>query len=127
MAAGSSSGASSWRASSMIDLFGAMTSSTHDTGGGHSGGRSSGGGGGGSSSSNPLLQAATLVAAAVPRERSVSLATVWEEIAGGTDVIHLGKRTVASRAYVGAFNFKGADQQKNVGKLSGGERNRVHM
>ncbi len=53
--------------------------------------------------------------------------TVWEEISGGTDVIHLGKRTVPSRAYVGAFNFKGADQQKRVGILSGGERNRVHL
>jgi len=52
---------------------------------------------------------------------------VWEEISGGTDVIHLGKRTVASRAYVGAFNFKGSDQQKKVGILSGGERNRVHL
>jgi len=52
---------------------------------------------------------------------------VWEEISGGTDVITLGKRTVASRAYVGAFNFKGADQQKKVGILSGGERNRVHL
>ncbi|QCE35233.1 energy-dependent translational throttle protein EttA [Acetobacteraceae bacterium] len=53
--------------------------------------------------------------------------TVWEEISGGTDVIHLGKRTVPSRAYVGAFNFKGSDQQKKVGILSGGERNRVHL
>lgn len=53
--------------------------------------------------------------------------SVWEEISGGTDVIHLGKRTVASRAYVGAFNFKGSDQQKKVGILSGGERNRVHL
>lgn len=52
---------------------------------------------------------------------------VWEEISGGTDVIYLGKRSVASRAYVGAFNFKGADQQKKVGVLSGGERNRVHL
>jgi ATP-binding cassette ChvD family protein len=52
---------------------------------------------------------------------------VWEEITGGTDVIHMGKRTVPSRAYVGAFNFKGADQQKKVGILSGGERNRVHL
>jgi sulfate-transporting ATPase len=52
---------------------------------------------------------------------------VWEEISGGTDVIHLGKRTVPSRAYVGAFNFKGSDQQKKVGILSGGERNRVHL
>ena len=53
--------------------------------------------------------------------------SVWEEISGGTDVIHLGKRSVPSRAYVGAFNFKGSDQQKKVGILSGGERNRVHL
>jgi len=53
--------------------------------------------------------------------------TVWEEISGGTDVIELGKHTVPSRAYVGAFNFKGSDQQKKVGQLSGGERNRVHL
>ena len=53
--------------------------------------------------------------------------TVWEEISGGTDVIYLGKRPVPSRAYVGAFNFKGSDQQKRVGILSGGERNRVHL
>ena len=53
--------------------------------------------------------------------------SVWEEISGGTDVIYLGKRAVPSRAYVGAFNFKGADQQKKVGILSGGERNRVHL
>jgi ATP-binding cassette ChvD family protein len=52
---------------------------------------------------------------------------VWEEISGGTDVIEVGKHTVPSRAYVGAFNFKGADQQKKVGALSGGERNRVHL
>ncbi len=54
-------------------------------------------------------------------------ATVWEEISGGLDVLELGKRTVPSRAYVGAFNFKGGDQQKKVGQLSGGERNRVHL
>jgi len=53
--------------------------------------------------------------------------SVWEEISGGTDVIELGKHTVQSRAYVGAFNFKGSDQQKKVGQLSGGERNRVHL
>jgi len=53
--------------------------------------------------------------------------TVWEEISGGADVIQLGKRTVQSRAYVSAFNFKGPDQQKKVGILSGGERNRVHL
>src|SRR5690606_13754724 len=53
--------------------------------------------------------------------------TVWEEISGGQDEIELGKRTVASRAYVSWFNFKGRDQQKKVGSLSGGERNRVHL
>ncbi|MEQ8967788.1 MAG: energy-dependent translational throttle protein EttA [Azospirillaceae bacterium] len=53
--------------------------------------------------------------------------TVWEEIAQGADEIDLGKRKIQSRAYVGAFNFKGADQQKKVGQLSGGERNRVHL
>ncbi len=53
--------------------------------------------------------------------------TVWEEISGGVDQIMLGKREVPSRAYCGWFNFKGADQQKKVGMLSGGERNRVHL
>jgi ATP-binding cassette ChvD family protein len=53
--------------------------------------------------------------------------TVWEEISDGNDIIHLGKREVNSRAYCAAFNFKGADQQKKVGQLSGGERNRVHL
>jgi len=53
--------------------------------------------------------------------------TVWEEISGGLDQIQLGKREVNSRAYCAAFNFKGADQQKKVGSLSGGERNRVHL
>ncbi len=52
---------------------------------------------------------------------------VWEEISGGVDQIMLGKREVNSRAYCSAFNFKGADQQKKVGSLSGGERNRVHL
>ena len=52
---------------------------------------------------------------------------VWEEISDGLDEIELGKRKVPSRAYVGGFNFKGADQQKKVGQLSGGERNRVHL
>src|SRR3974390_3704171 len=51
----------------------------------------------------------------------------WEEISGGLDQLMLGKREVNSRAYCSAFNFKGADQQKKVGQLSGGERNRVHM
>jgi ATP-binding cassette ChvD family protein len=53
--------------------------------------------------------------------------TVWEEISGGNDQLMLGKREVNSRGYVSAFNFKGADQQKKVGALSGGERNRVHL
>ena len=53
--------------------------------------------------------------------------TVWEEISGGNDVIYLAKREMNSRAYCGAFNFKGPDQQKKVGMLSGGERNRVHL
>ncbi|MEO2168392.1 MAG: energy-dependent translational throttle protein EttA [bacterium] len=53
--------------------------------------------------------------------------SVWEEITGGTDQILVGKREMASRAYVGQFNFKGSDQQKKVGQLSGGERNRVHL
>jgi sulfate-transporting ATPase len=52
---------------------------------------------------------------------------VWEVISGGHDEIELGKRVVPSRAYVGQFNFKGSDQQKKVGQLSGGERNRVHL
>ncbi len=52
---------------------------------------------------------------------------VWEEISGGLDIIPLGKREIASRAYVGWFNFKGGDQQKKVGNLSGGERNRVQL
>jgi sulfate-transporting ATPase len=53
--------------------------------------------------------------------------TVWEEVSGGLDEIELGKRTMQSRAYVAQFNFKGGDQQKKVGQLSGGERNRVHL
>lgn len=52
---------------------------------------------------------------------------VWEEISGGLDMLELGKSEVPSRAYVGGFNFKGPDQQKKVGQLSGGERNRVHL
>lgn len=53
--------------------------------------------------------------------------TVWEEISGGLDEIELGKFRVNSRAYCGRFNFKGGDQQKKIGQLSGGERNRVHL
>jgi len=52
---------------------------------------------------------------------------VWEEISGGHDLMTIGKHEIQTRAYVGAFNFKGPDQQKKVGQLSGGERNRVHM
>jgi energy-dependent translational throttle protein EttA len=54
-------------------------------------------------------------------------ATVWEEVSGGQDQITIGERTVSSRAYVAGFNFKGTDQQKKVAKLSGGERNRLHL
>ena len=53
--------------------------------------------------------------------------SVWQEISGGDDVINIGKRSIPSRAYTAAFNFRGADQQKPVGVLSGGERNRVHL
>ncbi|MDA8523963.1 energy-dependent translational throttle protein EttA [Alphaproteobacteria bacterium] len=53
--------------------------------------------------------------------------TVWEEISGGNDILELGNREMNSRAYVSAFNFRGGDQQKKVGLLSGGERNRVHL
>jgi len=53
--------------------------------------------------------------------------TIWEEISGGLDVLVVGNREIPSRAYVSSFNFKGSDQQKKVGQLSGGERNRVHL
>ncbi|MCP5682710.1 energy-dependent translational throttle protein EttA, partial [Klebsiella pneumoniae] len=53
--------------------------------------------------------------------------TVWEEISGGAEQIDLGDAQMNSRAYASAFNFKGGDQQKKVGLLSGGERNRVHL
>ena len=61
------------------------------------------------------------------REELDSNKTVWEEISDGLDIIELGKKQMPSRAYVGQFNFKGTDQQKKVGQLSGGERNRVHL
>jgi ATP-binding cassette ChvD family protein len=61
------------------------------------------------------------------RDALVGTKTVWEEISGGEDLIELGDRSVPSRSYVAAFNFKGADQQKIVKNLSGGERNRVHL
>ncbi len=53
--------------------------------------------------------------------------TVWQEVSGGLDILAVGKREINTRAYVGSFNFKGGDQQKKVGQLSGGERNRVHL
>ncbi|MCW5774696.1 MAG: ATP-binding cassette domain-containing protein, partial [Rhodospirillaceae bacterium] len=53
--------------------------------------------------------------------------TVWEELSGGLDIMVIGKREIPSRAYVSNFNFKGADQQKKVGMLSGGERNRINL
>jgi ATPase subunit of ABC transporter with duplicated ATPase domains len=53
--------------------------------------------------------------------------SVWEEISDGQDILKIGRREVPSRAYVTSFNFKGSDQQKRVGDLSGGERNRVHL
>jgi ATPase subunit of ABC transporter with duplicated ATPase domains len=53
--------------------------------------------------------------------------TVWQEVSGGHDRITLGKREISSRAYVASFNFRGTDQQKRVGDLSGGERNRLHL
>jgi ATPase subunit of ABC transporter with duplicated ATPase domains len=53
--------------------------------------------------------------------------TVWKEISDGLDLIMVGKREVQSRAYVASFNFRGSDQQKKVGNLSGGERNRLHL
>jgi ATPase subunit of ABC transporter with duplicated ATPase domains len=61
------------------------------------------------------------------RDALDSKKTVWEEISGGEEKIVLGKREVSSRAYVANFNFTGSDQQKKVGELSGGERNRVHL
>jgi sulfate-transporting ATPase len=61
------------------------------------------------------------------RDALVATKSVWEEITGGEDELQVGKRTVASRAYVSWFNFKGAQQQRKVGTLSGGERNRVHL
>lgn len=61
------------------------------------------------------------------RDALASDKNVWEEISGGNEKFYFGKNEVLTRAYVGAFNFKGGDQQKKVGQLSGGERNRVHM
>jgi ATP-binding cassette ChvD family protein len=61
------------------------------------------------------------------RDRLAAANTVWQEISGGADEIDLGRRKMASRAYCALFNFRGADQQKKVGRLSGGERNRIHL
>jgi ATP-binding cassette ChvD family protein len=61
------------------------------------------------------------------RDALVASSTVWQEISEGQDEIDLGRRKMASRAYCALFNFRGADQQKKVGQLSGGERNRVHL
>jgi ATPase subunit of ABC transporter with duplicated ATPase domains len=61
------------------------------------------------------------------RESLDASKTIWEEISGGQDVVMLGSREVNSRAYVARFNFSGTDQQKKVGELSGGMRNRVHL
>jgi ATP-binding cassette ChvD family protein len=61
------------------------------------------------------------------RDKLDAKKTVWEEISNGLDEVQVGKQTMQSRAYVAQFNFKGPDQQKKVGQLSGGERNRVHM
>jgi len=61
------------------------------------------------------------------RDALASDKTVYEEISGGNEILYLGKREINARAYCGAFNFKGGDQQKKVGQLSGGERNRVHL
>ena len=61
------------------------------------------------------------------RDALMPTKTVWEEISGGADEIDLGRRKLASRAYCALFNFRGPDQQKQVGQLSGGERNRVHL
>ncbi|QNA83701.1 energy-dependent translational throttle protein EttA [Sphingomonas sp. So64.6b] len=61
------------------------------------------------------------------RDDLTATKTVWEEVSGGSDVFRFGKQEIGTRAYVGAFNFKGQDQQKKVGQLSGGERNRVHL
>jgi len=61
------------------------------------------------------------------REALAGEHTVWEEVSGGQDVLTVGKFEMPSRAYIGRFNFKGADQQKMVGQLSGGERGRLHL
>jgi ATP-binding cassette ChvD family protein len=61
------------------------------------------------------------------RDALADTKTIYEEISGGNEILYLGKREINARAYCGAFNFKGGDQQKKVGQISGGERNRVHL
>jgi sulfate-transporting ATPase len=79
--------------------------------------------------SGELIKGETVKASYVDQSRDAldDSKTVWEEISGGSDSMYLGKVEVASRAYCGRFNFKGGDQQKKIGLLSGGERNRVHL
>jgi ATP-binding cassette ChvD family protein len=76
-----------------------------------------------------IRQGETVVSAHVDQSRDAldGTKTVWEEISGGADILTLGKRQLNSRSYVASFNLKGADQQKRVADLSGGERNRVHL
>jgi sulfate-transporting ATPase len=70
----------------------------------------------------------TVVLAYVDQSRDLDASkSIWEEISGGDDLMKVGAREVNSRAYVAKFNFSGSDQQKKVGALSGGERNRVHL
>ena len=61
------------------------------------------------------------------RETLDPIKTVWEEISDGNDIVEINSTTINTRAYTSAFNFKGSDQQKKVGQLSGGERNRIHL
>ena len=61
------------------------------------------------------------------RESLDNSKTVWEEISEGNDVVEINSTTINTRAYTSSFNFKGTDQQKKIGQLSGGERNRVHL
>ena len=79
--------------------------------------------------SGEIVIGSTAIIAQVDQSREAlsSDKTVWEEISGGADIITIGKFEMASRAYLGRFNFKGADQQKIVGNLSGGERGRLHL
>jgi sulfate-transporting ATPase len=79
--------------------------------------------------SGEVVIGSTVNIAAVDQSRDAlaNTKTVWEEISGGLDIMTVGKFEMPSRAYIGRFNFKGADQQKQVGMLSGGERGRLHL